>query len=114
MQHPLDMQAVAAQLATPEGKAAHLERMTGQSVELPPGFLVTFSIERHPGGLARHMSMSSPAVGRAPSPQAVWLVCGHLGFIGTLEGCDHIWKEDLLRRGTEKATAINVLQFMPH
>lgn len=103
---PVEMQSLAARLATPEGKAAHMRQMTAQTIELPFGYMVTFSVESgHPIGAARHMSMSSPAEGRVPRPEAVWIVAELLGFAGSLEQCVS-WPETLEGHGL----AINLVQ----
>lgn len=69
---------------------------------------VTFSIETgHPIGTARHMSMSSPAAGRVPIPEAVWMAAAELGFTGSIEQC-MTWPEQLQGHGV----AINVVQPM--
>lgn len=103
---PVDMLEVAEKITTPEYKKRHKARMTGLSVLLPFGFLVTFSIENnHPGGTMRHMSMSSPAVGRLPMSEAVWMTAEALGFVGAIEDCAS-WIEDLEGHGS----AINLVQ----
>ena len=108
--HPVDMQTITARLATPDGKAAHMNQMTAQSVAIPIGFLVTFSIETgHPCGTCRHMSVSTSAPGRVPSPVGVWMLAQHLGFVGGLEDCTH-WIEELRGHGR----AVNVVQELMH
>lgn len=94
-------------IKTPEGKARHKARMTGQSMDLPFGFAVTFSIETgHPIGTCRHMSMSSGKPGRLPTPEALMMVATHLGFIGGLDACCAIWIETLEGHGR----AVNIVQ----
>ena len=103
------MPVVAKLLKTAEGKRQHMDQMNEQSIAIPMGFLVTFSIEAgHPVGVCRHMSMSVMREGRAPNPEAVWMVAEELGFQGGLSAC-HVYKEDL-QRGDERAIAINVVQ----
>jgi len=83
--------------------------MTEQSVELPFGFLVTLSIETgHPGGDARHMSLSSPRAGRLPVPEALMMVGHELGFVGDYKAWDRIWLEDLQGHGK----AVNAVQLI--
>jgi hypothetical protein len=108
--HPVDMLVLTEALKHRAGKAAHKLQMTAQSVALPTNYLVTFSIEtRHPGGTARHMSMSVGTTGRVPNEHAVWMVAECLGFTGTLDTCV-AWAEDLEGHGA----AVNVLQFVMH
>ena len=109
--NPLNMPAVVERLKTPQGKEAHMRQMDDQSVQIPIGFLVTFSIEvGHPIGTCRHMSMSSPRAGRLPTQEAVWMVAEHLGFVTGVEAC-RIWLEDLQRDAAgRKAQAVNLVQ----
>jgi hypothetical protein len=106
VRHPVDMKDLLPKLETPDGKATHMAQMTRQSVEIPFGYIVTFSIELgHPCGTARHLSMSSPRRGRLPTPEAVQMVMDELGFAGPLKQCA-VWLEDL--SGREKA--VNVVE----
>lgn len=119
---PVDMARLMAGpgLKDPARKRRHLRQMTEQSVLLPFGYLVTYSVElNHPSGAAaRHMSMSHPDPARAPNEFAVWTVCEALGFTG-LTRLDQartdlrnlvggVWLEDL----DEGGTAVNVLQLI--
>jgi hypothetical protein len=105
---PVDMRTIVARMKNREGKRAHMRQMTRQTVELPFGWAVTFSIEiGHPGGAARHMSLSSPAQGRIPTPEAVWMVAEELGFTSGLEAC-MVFPEELLGHGQ----AISVIQLI--
>ena len=105
-QHPIEMQGLLARLADPAVKAMHLRRMGRQTIKLPTAFAVTFSIETgHPCGVARHMSMSTDRAGRAPSPEAVWMVAEELGFVDELQSCA-VWLEDI----GDGEKAVNVVQ----
>jgi hypothetical protein len=109
-EHPVRMKWLTELIADPIHKAAHMAQMSRQTVVLPFGFCVTFSIElEHPVGACRHMSMSSPAKGRAPSPEAVDMVADVLGFVGGFRACS-VWLEDLERGGDEKQKAVNLVQ----
>ena len=107
---PVDIRTLAQRIASPWGKRAHMAQMTAQTVVLPVGYFVTFSIETgHPCGVARHLSMSSERVhlpGHVPHPEVVWMVAEELGFSGGLETC-FVYKEEL--RGHD-GLAINVVQ----
>lgn len=104
---PIDMPQLLRVLENRAGKRWHKKRMTRLSVEIPVGFLVTFSIETgHPAGTCRHMSMSSPRADRVPSPEAVEMVMSHLGFSGGIAACTAVWLEDLEGHGQ----AVNVVQ----
>lgn len=107
--HPVDMLSLIERLGTEAGKVEHMGAMTAQTVEIPVGFWVTFSIEHnHPCGSARHMSVSVGRADRAPNPHAVWMVAQELGFWGTLEDTT-VWPEPLLGH---RSVAINVVQPM--
>lgn len=106
--NPVDMRTLSQRLEDPAQKAAHMDAMTAQTVAIPAAYLVTFSIEHgHPGGPARHMSISVDREGRVPSPVGVWMVAQELGFVGALEKCA-VWSEDLQGHGK----AVNVVQFL--
>lgn len=106
---PVDMRGIHERLQSPEGKQAHREHMTSQTVFVPLVFDVTFSIElNHPCGACRHMSMSSRQPNHLPVPQAVWMICEKLGFVGELRNCT-IWFEELDRPGG-RLKAVNVVQ----
>jgi hypothetical protein len=87
---------------------------TGEPVEkyaeehtlvLPTGFLITYTIEQHPGGWMRHLSMSSPARGKVPNQPAIEWVMGLLGYTKPLERCV-TWPEHF----GDNQIAINVLE----
>jgi hypothetical protein len=105
--NPVDMATLSARVATADGKARHMAHMTRQTMDIPFGFMVTFSIEDgHPCGRARHLSMSvMNRSDRVPSEFAVWMVANEFGFTGGLETCI-IWLEELRGHGR----AINVVQ----
>lgn len=109
---PVDMHGIMERLKTPEGKRLHMDQMNNQTVEIPFGFLVTYSIEKQPMGLCRHMSMSSPREGRLPAIEAVQWICSALGFTGRIgDGTHKIWIEDLTRDAQQtRANAVNVVQ----
>jgi hypothetical protein len=108
-ENPLQMQGLLEKLQDPNYKAAHMAHMSRQTVELPFGFMVTYSIEfGHPAGTCRHMSMSSPVKGRAPSPEAIDMVAELLGFVGGYRACV-TWLEDLVR-GDGLQKAVNLVQ----
>jgi hypothetical protein len=87
---------------------AHQKRMNAQTIMLPVAYFVTFSIETgHPSGVARHMSMSVKREGRAPLPEAVWMVAQELGFVGGLAQCA-VWLENL----SDGGKAVNIAQLL--
>jgi hypothetical protein len=107
---PVDIRTLAERLESPDGKAAHKQRMTEQSVLIPASYMVTFSIETgHPAGTARHMSMSVNHEEHVPNPVSLWMVAELLGFVGGLETCI-CWPEELQGHGL----AVNVVQMLIH
>lgn len=105
---PIDMPELVERQHDPEFRKAHKARMTEQSITLPMSYLVTFSVEeKHPGGTAWHMSMSTRTPGRVPTPEAVWMVAEALGFTGGLSACKH-WVEHLETHGV----AVNLVQLV--
>jgi hypothetical protein len=107
--HPVNVQGLADKLAEPSYKAVHIAQMSRQTVIIPFGFTVTYSVELgHPTGACRHMSMSSPAQGRAPSPEAIDMIADALGFVGGHRACA-VWLEDL-EHGDGKQKAVNLVQ----
>ena len=106
---PVDMVELMRTIHDPVLKARHMKQMTEQSVEIPFGFLVTFSIETgHSGGIARHMSLSSPVTGRLPIPEAMMMVAHELGFVGDYKTWDGLWIENLQGHGK----ALNAVQLL--
>lgn len=106
---PIEMPGLLKRLATEAGKDAHRRQMTAQSLEIPFGFLVTYSVEiGHPCGTARHLSVSlhdADRTGRLPHPFAVWEIAREFGFTGSIGECA-VWPEQLQGHGQ----AINVVQ----
>jgi hypothetical protein len=113
--NPVDMPKIIETLKTPEGKAAHMRQMDSQTIDLPLAYMVTYSVEiGHPCGPCRHMSLSSQIKGRTPIPEAVWMVCQELGFVGDepFTGC-WVYPEELQRGPDPKrdrARAMNIVQ----
>lgn len=102
---PVDMPTLMESIKTPSGKAVHMAQMTEQSVELPVGYVVTFSIEDgHPVGRCRHMSMSVNRENKLPNEYVVWAIAEILGFNGMLSDCA-VWLEDL-----KQGQAVNVVE----
>lgn len=79
--HPFteqDMRAIMDRM-----RAGHFEpdpRNAAQTIELPFGYTVTFTIEWQPMGLCRHVSMASPRAGRMPIEMAMQMLIPYLGF----------------------------------
>jgi hypothetical protein len=92
---PIDVAAVLEQTKTAQGLTKHQERMKTFTIPIPTAFMVTYTIETgHPSGPCRHLSMSSVRHGRAPTPDAIWMIASELGFVGALDQC-MVWPEDI-------------------
>lgn len=106
---PVDMPKLARTIGDPAVKQRHMRQMTEQSLEIPFGFLVTFSYETgHPGGATRHLSLSSQRSNRVPTPEALMMIAHELGFVGDYKSWDRVWVENLLSHGR----AINAIQLL--
>ena len=102
---PISMPDLAEQLKTPAGKDAHRAQMTAQSVMLPDGIIVCFSVEDgDPCGRARHMSISLDSEDKVPHPYVVEIIMAELGFVARLRH-SAVWLEDLAQ-----GKAVNVVQ----
>jgi hypothetical protein len=79
-------------------------------MSLPVGYQVTYSLEvGHPGGAARHMSLSSRP-GRLPTREALEMVADELGFdLPLTPETAMFWLEDLKDRDGK---AVNVVQLV--
>jgi hypothetical protein len=86
-----DMRAMMEML-----QAGHFEppqRNIDQTITLPFGYTVTFTIEWQPMGQCRHVSMASPRANRIPIEAAMDMILPALGFIPGRER--HAWAEML-------------------
>lgn len=103
---PVDMPMLVEAMRTAQGSRRHRQQMTAQTIAIPTRYYVTFSIETgHPGGVCRHMSMSTLANERIPRIEGIWMVAEELGFTGGIDECS-LWLEDLSGGGR----AVNVVQ----
>lgn len=107
---PVDMLEVKELLKTPDGAQQHFQHMKAYTVEIPHGFVVTFTIEdRHPMGRVRHLSVSVRQVGRVASVPAIQMLAEELGFWGRIpEEAYHVWPEEI----GNGSKAINLVQQM--
>lgn len=94
--------------------ASHREQMSEQSMLIPPGFIMVYSVEEHPtAGKARHLSLTSPEPTQMPNQKTVWEVAKVMGFRGGqgwmkgFEACDRIWIE-----GLNQGVAVNLVQLL--
>jgi hypothetical protein len=71
--------------------------------EIPVGYRAVFSIEEHPGGWMRHLSISV-AEGKLPHPAAIAEIMKEFGFAGGIGDCER-WVEN-----TEDARAVNLVE----
>lgn len=103
---PVDVFTLAERMKSAEESLKHRAQMQAQTITIPRGFTVTFSVEvGHPVGVCRHMSMAAPDAGRLPAMPALWLVAEALGFVDGLWACT-VWKEEISAGGF----AVNIVQ----
>jgi len=76
-------------------------------VNIPYGYRVVFSIEEHPGGWCRHISMSVDRPKMLPSPAAVTSVMQLLGFVKKIVE-NEFWEEEY----APGCKAINIVELM--
>ena len=61
---------------------------------IPVGFRAVYSIEEHPIGWCRHLSVSVSTKNRVPSVPAVEMIMHEFGFKGTITEQLNVWLED--------------------
>jgi hypothetical protein len=76
------------------GDREHLPDVEREVYEviLPLGWRVCIGCEEQPAGIALHVSMSSPADGKVPSPEAMFMLCDALGH--KQEDIARLWMEE--------------------
>lgn len=70
--------------------------------ELPVGFRCAFSIEQHPAGWHRHLSVSVNVPGKLPPPPAMDAIMTLFGFRAAMSDAPYLY--------VEEGRAINVLE----
>jgi hypothetical protein len=75
------------------------------TISLPVGFEVTFTHEKQPIGLYRHLSVSVDAEDKSPNPVQVETILKEFGMRPVLQS-DRVWLEPFARG----RKAVNVLQ----
>lgn len=95
MENPVDIRKVIVDVQTPMGKTLHSAQMAVQSLEIPFGYRVVFSVEHgQPIGPTRHMSLFVERQGRIPNQFAIWMLAEMLGFWGpTIQSVDRAYVE---------------------
>jgi hypothetical protein len=109
---PVNIAAVMELTKTEEGRARHIQAMGRLTVEIPHGFLVTYSIEiGHPAGPCRRLTMSTARENATPPVEAVMLVARELGFVGDASA-SHFWLEPacLFHREQGRERIANLVQ----
>ena len=61
--------------------------MDGFSCDIPVGYKVVFTIEKHPSMKVRHTSISVDTPGKLPLPQCVEMIIKELGFTKPMLEC---------------------------
>jgi hypothetical protein len=73
---------------------------------LPFGYRCVYTVENHPAGWCRHLSVSVEGDGDAPNPAAVLLLMDAFGFNGGFREMTNVSKEQL----DGNKIAINIMQ----
>jgi len=79
------------------------------SITIPVGYKVVYSIEEHPGGFARHLSVSSPSKGKHPKPIVINTIMSYLEFDGMSSSPDIYVYTENVGKGIE---AINIIEMI--
>ena len=83
--------------------------LSGYSCYIFKDFRVVFSIEHHPMGWCRHMSISVPSDTKLPSVGAVQMIMEEFGFQTPIRNC-HVRVEDT--GDLERPRAVNIIEAM--
>ena len=78
-----------------------------QSIELPRGFVVTYTHERQPIGVVHHISVSVEDPTKTPHPAAMEMILAEFGM-HKLEHSLKVWLEDI----GAGHKAVNVVQWL--
>jgi hypothetical protein len=99
----IDQSTDAVTLA--ERKMAPIPRKPEQ-VELPVGYRVAIACEEQPAGICLHLSMSTSASGKVPSPQALLMLLQAMDLEGQPV---RTWIEEFEIEGKPSGHAVNVV-----
>jgi hypothetical protein len=99
------MDPAAMNNAAEKDMAAYRQMMRTLSVELPVGYIVTYSHERQPFGLARHLSVSLDQPNKMPHPAALDMILDAFRMLPHDQSV-RLWIEDV----SATIKAINVVQ----
>jgi hypothetical protein len=97
--------ARAAIEAATSNEAVYREMMRSLSITLPVAYVVTFSHERQPFGIARHISISLDVPNKMPGVAAVEFILREFGMKPLAESAG-VWVEDV----SPGLRAVNVVQ----
>lgn len=89
-----DPERIIAATADPAGEAAHRDMMAMHSIDLPIGYVVTYSLERQPPGLCHHISVSIDRPNQKPSLDAVGMILEAFGMEPIMNSA-RFWLEEI-------------------
>jgi hypothetical protein len=92
-----------------DGEASAVGDLPGYSCHLFKDFRVVFSIEHHPMGWCRHMSISVPSDTKMPSIEATQMIMEEFDFQTPIRNC-HVQIEET--GDTIRPRAINIIEAM--
>jgi hypothetical protein len=96
-----------AVVAAERDVTAYRDMMAMHSLEIPIGYIVSYTHENQPVGLCHHISISVTRPGKMPHPEAVQAILGAFGM-RPFEQSEHIAIEDV----APETKAINLIQII--
>lgn len=81
IEHPFSEDDLrGAKIAKGAALLAWKHRLDSYTLELPIGYLVTYTREYQPPGLCDHISISVNATNKVPAPEAIAMICKTFGM----------------------------------
>jgi len=78
---------------------------------LQSDYRCVYSIEEHPMGWCRHLSVSVNSAEKLPNPMAVEMIMHEFGFTGTIHAQKYVWVENNAQTPLGKVvSAVNIVQ----
>jgi hypothetical protein len=99
--------AISAKTVADRDMAAYRDMMSTLTLELPVGFVVTYTHEMQPkAGLCHHISISVRRPKKVPHPEAVQMILNEFGMRPLDDAPGGVWVEEI----DPVTKAINVVQ----
>lgn len=101
---PFDAKEIVEKISDPTYEADYRKTMNTLTIHLPVDFQVTYSLEKQPIGLCRHLSVSVKRRGKLPNMPAVAMIADAFGFQVPIEP-EQFWLEPI-----DGGQAVNIVQ----